>query len=265
MLSRLALLSALVMAASAAHAASSDWFHVEGGSIRVVTSGAPDSEGVLRGALEIMLKPGWKTYWRDPGSSGVPPTLEVTVGDEKAQVEIGFPAPSRFDDGYALWAGYGEPVSLALTLRLPPGARAPARIEASTFLGVCETICIPVQAELTLDPYRDTDEPDHAAAVAAAFAALPGPARDGFGARATGVGDDALLVEADLPDGVEAVDLFVAGTDALTLGVPEKVAGEDDASVFSVPVVSGDATKPAGLVYTLVTSAGAVTGELAAP
>src|SRR5690606_16478618 len=111
---------------AAAHAAASDWYHVEGGSVRVVTSGVPDENGVLRGALEIRLKRGWKTYWRDPGSSGVPPTLDVAVGDRTAPVEIGFPAPQRFDDGYAEWAGYDEPVALALSLHLPQGIAAPA-------------------------------------------------------------------------------------------------------------------------------------------
>lgn len=71
----------LLALAPGAHAASSEWHHVEGGSIRIVTSGAPDAQGILRGALEIRLKPGWKTYWLDPGSSGVPPTLDVTIGD----------------------------------------------------------------------------------------------------------------------------------------------------------------------------------------
>lgn len=249
--------------APGAHAASSDWHHVQGGSIRIVTSGVPDAEGTLRGALEIRLKPGWKTYWLDPGSSGVPPTLDVSIGDEAAAVEIGFPAPQRFDDGYALWAGYDGPVRLALTLRLPHDRPAPARVEANTFLGVCETICIPVQAELTFDPYEDTDDPEHRQSVEAAFAALPQPARDGFGAEAVEVKDDAILIEATLPDGQEAMDLFVAGTETLVLGVPERVAGTDDAPLFSVPVIDRREGGGGGeLRYTLLTRAGAVAGTL---
>ncbi|MGN6306080.1 MAG: protein-disulfide reductase DsbD domain-containing protein, partial [Mesorhizobium sp.] len=50
------LLSSLPAAAS-----SSAWFQSEGGKVRLVTTGAPDEAGRLQGALEIMLKPGWKT------------------------------------------------------------------------------------------------------------------------------------------------------------------------------------------------------------
>ena len=50
-----------------------------------------------------------------------------TAGDADAAVEIGFPPPGRFDDGYAPWAGYDRPVSLALTMALPQGATTPAR------------------------------------------------------------------------------------------------------------------------------------------
>lgn len=252
-------------AAAQAHATASDWHHVEGGAIRIVTAGAPDADGLLRGALEIRLAPGWKTYWLDPGESGVPPTLDIVAGAQDATVEMGFPAPRRFDDGYSLWTGYDEPVSLALTLKLPD-AKTPARLEANVFLGVCETICIPVQAQLTFDTQASATDPEHASVVAAAFAALPGPARRDFGAHATDVSDDAMLVEATLPQGARALDLFVAGTETLSLGMAERQAGDEGAAVFRVPVLGRAQQSPGeSVLYTLVTTAGAVTGELVLP
>ena len=95
--------------------------------------------------LEIDLKPGWKTYWRDPGDAGVPPTLDASASSNIASAELSFPAPHRFDDGFAIWAGYKEPVSLPVAFTLTD-ARQPATIDAKVFLGICETICIPVQA-----------------------------------------------------------------------------------------------------------------------
>src|SRR5690606_29169706 len=115
----------VALAGMPAHAGSSAWYHVEGGSIRLVTDSEADSDGLLRGALEIRLKPGWKTYWLDPGSSGVPPTLEATADGRAVAVEIDFPAPKRFDDGYGEWAGYDHSIALALTLRLPEGEEIP--------------------------------------------------------------------------------------------------------------------------------------------
>ena len=244
-------------------AASSDWHQVEGGAIRVVTSGAPDADGVLRGALEIRLEPGWKTYWRDPGSSGVPPSLDVEADGRPAAVEVAFPAPQRFDDGYSPWAGYDGTVSLALTFSLPPDA-ATARIKASAFLGLCETICVPVQAEMVLEPDARGNDPVDAAVVEAAFGALPPPAEEGFLARAVAVEDGAVVVEAVAPAGAEVVDLFVAGTDTLSLDTPRRIEG--DGAMFRVPFFGSPGKElPDDLAYTLVTSAGAVAGRLALP
>lgn len=263
-LSFLSFLCFSLLPAFAAQAASSDWHHVEGGAIRIVTSGAPDAAGHLRGALEIRLNPGWKTYWQDPGASGVPPTLEAKAGDRTAQVEIGFPAPSRFDDGYATWAGYDHAVALALTLTLPAGHLTPAELRTSIFLGLCETICIPVQATLTLDPRSQVDSPEHAAVVSHAFAALPEPARPDFSARLVEVGDDAVLVAAELPEGARAPDLFVAGTQSVTLDTPQKTR-DGSQILFRVPIAARTGAGGEELSYTLVTATGAVSGRMRLP
>lgn len=246
----------------AAQAASSEWHHVRGGSVRIVTSGLPDENGLMRGALQIDLKPGWKTYWLDPGSSGVPPQLAVHAGAEEVRAQIAFPAPQRFDDGYDQWAGYDKPVALALTLQLPADADVTAHFDASTFLGVCETICIPVQAELPFNPLDNAGNAEHRQIVASAFAALPGEASDDFFASAIEADENAILVEATLPAGSQAGDLFMAGSDTLMLGVPEPAGRSENGILFKVPVVHRTGNAPESLAYTLVTSGGAVSGRI---
>lgn len=244
------------------HAASSEWHHVEGGAIRIVTSGSPDSDGQVRGALEIKLDRGWKTYWRDPGESGVPPMIAILAGGKEAPVTIDYPAPKRFDDGYSVWAGYDKPVSLGLTFTLPDDVE-PSQVEADVFLGVCETICVPVQARLTLDPSANAHAGKDVSTVAATFAALPGPAREGFEARLADVSDGEIRVETTLPASVRPLDLFVAGTETLVLGMAEL----DEASgAFSIAVQDRDGKGgDKQLAYTLITSAGAVSGTLDLP
>lgn len=246
-----------------AHAASSDWLRVEGGAIRIVTSGTPDASGHLQGALEIHLDAGWKTYWRDPGASGVPPTLEVTAQGTPILVNIGFPAPERFDDGYANWAGYDQSVALPLSMALPDGA-LPEQLQADIFLGICETICIPVQASLTLDPYNNADEPEHADLVSQAFAALPQPATPDFLARVIEIDGDTIVIAAKAPEGTQILDLFVAGPQTLTLDTPHK-AESGSQTLFYLPMMASSATVGQELNYTLVTDAGAVSGRLHLP
>ena len=254
-------LALFLLSAATAHASSSEWHHADGASVRLVTSGMPDKQGKLRGALEIRLKPGWKTYWRDPGASGVPPTLEIAADQGVNGIELGFPAPQRFDDGYSVWAGYDHSVALAVTLAVD-GPEGPARFDASAFIGICETICVPVQASFSVDPATDAYNPEHAALAAAAFAALPGEAGPDFRAEIVEAGADGIVVEATLPKGSKTADLFVAGTEAITFGTPERL-GDDGSVRFNVPVIDRDETgAEAEAFYTLVTAAGAVAGKL---
>lgn len=258
---RMIFLAALIGAPSHVLAGASDWHRVAGASIRFVTEGAPDASGMLRGALEVALEPGWKTYWRDPGASGVPPALEVRVGDQAAKVTIDYPAPRRFDVGDAAWAGYDGPVSFALTLQLPAGSTG-SHVVADAFLGVCETICIPVQAELSVPL---TNETDHALTVARAFAALPAPADARFGLRLLTAAADDIVVEAVVPAGVEVLDLFVAGTEAVLLGTPHPKQADDGAVRFAVPVLRGTGEAGEQLAYTLGTTTGSISGVLELP
>jgi len=255
----------VVATAGTALASSSDWYEAEGGSIRLVTAGAADEQGVIQGAVEIQLKPGWKTYWLDPGDAGVPPTIDVSASRNVASAEMSFPAPRRFDDGLAKWAGYDWPVSFPVAFRLGD-AKAPAAIEAKIFLGVCETICVPVDATLKLDVASDPDNADDAAVVRAALAALPGPEQPDFGVTLIDGGKDDVLVEAAFAGEPDRVDFFLAGAEGYQFGPPERRM-DGERLLFSVPILDRPATMPAkgALHYTLVTSAGAVSGMLPFP
>jgi DsbC/DsbD-like thiol-disulfide interchange protein len=220
---------------------------------------------VVQGALEIQLKPGWKTYWLDPGDAGVPPTIDVSASRNVASAEMSFPAPRRFDDGFAKWAGYDWPVSFPVAFRLAD-PKAPATIEAKIFLGVCETICVPVDATLSLDTASDPDNADDAAIVQAALDALPGPEQPDFGVTLVDSGKDEVLVEAAFAGEPDQVDFFLAGAEGYQFGPPERRL-DGERLLFSVPILERPQKVPdtGGLRYTLVTSAGAVSGMLPYP
>ena len=259
-----ALAATLLLAASSpAFASSSDWLESEGGRVRIVTTGTPDASGKLAGALVIDLKPGWKTYWRDPGEAGVPPSVDVSATPGASLLDIGFPAPKRFDDGYSKWAGYKHPVTLPLTFDVKgePGA-----IQADIFLGVCETICIPVQGWLELDPASDPGSADDAETVKAAVEALPDAPMPDFGATVAGGDAESLTIAASVPDGSRDVELFLASGLGYTFDTPRRHE-ENGRLLFTVPILDRPASTPPGglLHYTLTTAAGAVAGILPAP
>jgi DsbC/DsbD-like thiol-disulfide interchange protein len=261
----IAALAAASVFAQPALASSSDWHGAQGGRVRLLTSGAPDEHGVLRGALEIDLEPGWKTYWLDPGDAGVPPSLDVSGSRNVATAEMQFPAPHRFDDGYAKWAGYKGPVTFAVNFKLADRS-GPTAIDAKVFLGICQTICVPLQARLHVDAASDPDNADDAATVQAAFDSLPGPEQPDFGVTLVGGSKDEVVVEAAYPGEPNAVDFFLAGSAGYLFGPPERrLNGEQ--LVFSVPILERPDKAPdsGGLPYTLVSAGGAVSGVLPYP
>lgn len=246
-------------------ASSSDWYDTDGASVRLVTTGKPDAAGHLSGMLDIVLKPGWKTYWQDPGDAGVPPQIDVGASTNVSAAEFSFPAPERHDDGDNIWAGYSMPVALPVTFTVP-SPNQPATIDASIFLGVCETICVPVQVRLALDPSSDADNADDAATVQAALDALPGPEQPDFGVTILSSDAETLVVQAAFPGDAATVDLFVAGIDGYLVGAPKKTE-QNGAVTFTIAIFDKPSEKPAGagLPYTLVTGAGAVSGRLPYP
>jgi DsbC/DsbD-like thiol-disulfide interchange protein len=243
-------------------ASSTPWINVEGGRVRLVTSGEPDAAGRLYGALDIQLAPGWKTYWRDPGASGVPPTIDVSTSRNIASAELDFPAPERHDRGNFSWAGYSQPVSLPVTFKFASPDK-PATVDATIFLGICETVCVPVKASLVLDPTSDPDNPAHVTLVASAHESVPAQAHPGFGIRMVGLEAGKLIVEATFPGDSEEADLFMAADNGYFFEEPQRLK-KDGRTFFTINATRPE-KKPSsgdGLHYTLVTGNDAVSGIL---
>src|SRR5690348_17144494 len=72
---------------------------------------------VLLGGVALQLQPGWKTYWRSPGDSGVPPRFDFSKSDNVEAVTVLWPAPLMFDDGAGGHSmGYHDKVVLPLRI-----------------------------------------------------------------------------------------------------------------------------------------------------
>lgn len=256
------LLAAPLAMAGGAHAASTGWQDTEGARLRLVVDDRPAPDGTLRGALEIALAPGWKTYWREPGDAGVPPRLTLDGSSNADGVSMHFPAPERFTDEWSTWAGYRGSMAIALEFATGDPAQ-PVLLKTSAFLGICEDICIPVQMSFMLEtnPDAPADEP----AVAAAFAALPAGAHDGFTVTQARLEGEVLVVEAEVPGNAAGADLFLAPADGWLLDVPERSGTEDGRATFHAKVLSspGHGALPV-TDYTLVNEGEAVSGRFTA-
>ena len=94
--------SLLSTVSSATNAADvSPWDNAVQSAARLIAAPARAEIGgrVFRAGVEIKLKPGWKTYWRYPGDSGVPPVFDFSKSQNVKTITVLFPAPMRFADG----------------------------------------------------------------------------------------------------------------------------------------------------------------------
>jgi len=247
-----------LMIATPAFASSSAWHETEGGRVRLITVGEPDANGRLKGLLDIQLDPGWKTYWREPGDAGVPPTLELTNG---GSTEIHYPAPEWHHDGTYDWAGYSSSVVLPVVLNLPETERA-GPLHATAFLGLCKTICIPLKADMSLDPAEDPYNPSDSLALVGAEAQLPEPASASFGVTNIQVDGEQAKFSITGYSGKDA-ELFLAGSDGFAFSRPKPIV-QNGVLYFTAKVTSHLKAKPksAAIFYTLKTPTRAASGAL---
>lgn len=104
----------------------------------------------VRAGIEIRLDPGWKTYWRYPGDTGVPPTFDFAGSQNVKSTAVDWPAPKRFSDGAGGFS-IGYVGDLILPLKVTPAdAAQPVTLHVRLNYAVCGKLCVPAKAMLQL-------------------------------------------------------------------------------------------------------------------
>jgi DsbC/DsbD-like thiol-disulfide interchange protein len=219
----------LLLAAPCEAADASPWDKGQQSAVRLIAASALESGSnpTFRAGIEIRLHKGWKTYWRYPGDSGVPPRFSFVRSENVKAVAIKWPAPHRFSDEGGQSIGYKEHVIFPLSVE-PVDARKPVTLRLDLDYAICEKLCVPAEAraELELAPERTI----HDATLAVAEARVP---------KRSAVGDTATFsikaVRRDSPGritvdvtaaGTADVDLFAEGPTAeWALPLPDTIAG----------------------------------------
>ncbi len=138
--------------------------------------------------LRITHQPGWHTYWKNPGDSGLPTELTWQLPAGLDPGEIAWPVPEKIRVDTLANYGYEGTVLLPVPLQVAPGFQPPLSAGASGDAGaaggtvtvrlhaswlVCKLECIPEEGNFTLQlPVRGSTAL-HAAAFDAALAAQP--------------------------------------------------------------------------------------------
>ncbi|WP_046113407.1 protein-disulfide reductase DsbD family protein [Aquincola tertiaricarbonis] len=218
---------------------------------------APD--GVQAGkpvwlGLKITHEPHWHTYWKNPGDSGLPTTLQWTLPTGLQAGEVAWPTPKKLPVGPLVNYGYEDTLLLPVPLTVPAGFAAPTvEVKLHAEWLVCKEVCIPQSGDFTLALPAQAATAANAADFDAAQRRMPAPLPQ---ARATAtLSDTALQLRiAGLPAAWQgrAVEFFPE-----TAGVVDNAARitaqwQGDAWQAAVPLSAQRSESPARMAAVLV-------------
>jgi DsbC/DsbD-like thiol-disulfide interchange protein len=216
--------------ATAAEGAASDWSNGYNSRVRLVggIDRAAGGRGLVAG-VEIETKPDWKTYWRNPGDAGVPPTFDWSGSENVAAVEVLYPAPRRFVDKAGTTIGYLGQVTFPVAVT-PKDPAQPVTLRLAIDYGVCKEICVPAQAELTLGVSPSATMPR---ALSDAVGRVPRPrGREAAGdpvieavAVELAATPPRIVLEARVPGGADSADAFLVGEDGAFVPLAVRAPG----------------------------------------
>ena len=259
---------ALPGASVAAPAGQTPWVKETYSAVRLVSgtvTGLRDDR-VIAG-VQIRLDPGWKTYWRSPGDSGVPPRFDWAGSKNLKSAEVLYPAPRRFADPSGTAIGYEDEVVFPVMVT-PEKPGEPVRLKLNIDYGLCKTLCIPNQASLDIElpPQIATGQGDDV--LLQRFVDLvPKPAEPdklpalgGIESKLDGAKPD-LTIEVNFSEGATGTDLFIEAADGTFVPVPKPLGPVQDGKQrfvvsFASPAEAA-AIRGKPLTLTLVSDEGA--------
>lgn len=201
---------------AAASPGESAWVSSTDSKVRLV-SGTPDIDGKasLIAGIQLRMDPGWKTYWRNPGDSGVPPSFNFKGSKNLKQAVLLYPAPHRIADANGTAIGYDDEVVFPVKIT-PEREGEPVELKLAFEYGLCKDLCIPneVNLELVLSPDEGRGD---AVLLENALALVPKEAAPGLLPSVENVTAELdapkpeMTIDAVFPKGARETDLFING------------------------------------------------------
>lgn len=206
----------------------SDWAGIPEAEVRLIAGTTAAGQEMI--ALEFVIRPGWKVYWRSPGDAGYPPVADWTNSEGVTPGAISWPLP----DTFAFWGlrTYGYANRLVLPVALDSRRRdRPTTIRVALSYATCADICVPVDASLSLElSPGDLPMNRHGVAIAAALAAtparMPGALLSARFSRTVNEDRGLLLLDLGPPSDVGSPAVIIEGS-------RDVVFGEDECHVAS--------------------------------
>jgi len=255
---RKSLLCALLLASPPALAAdASQWAIDIRSGARLIAASAAKGAATLQAGVEFRMDPGWHTYWRYPGDSGVPPRFDFDASENLAEAKVLYPAPHAFTDETGTSIGYLDHVIFPVQIA-PRDPAKPVRLKVTVNYAVCQKLCVPAEAHLDLMLGGASGFDDR---IKEAISKVPKPVtpqQAGMTARRVS-GGSKPAVEFEIAGGKDA-QVFVEGpTNEWALPIPKSGAAKGSYSFDLDGLPPGtDPKAPLDLTFTIVGKDGAI-------
>jgi thiol:disulfide interchange protein DsbD len=204
--------------------------------------------------LELTIRDGWHTYWRNPGDSGQATKLTWQLPPGFSSGDIVWTTPHRFDVPPLVNYGYGKKALHLIEITAPKDLKvgAPVTLAAKASWLVCSDVCIPedVQLQLNLPTTAQAGAIDakDAALFTEARSELPSTAPAATSARIQG---DQLIITlgrewgATLPQ-IKTLAFFPYAEGGIEYAAPQVLSRSADAVQLALKV--GYQPPPAGAI-----------------
>ena len=214
-----------------------DWARTDQSGFRLISErDGVKGLGSVRIGLQIKLAPGWKTYWRSPGDSGIPPRFDWTGSRNVKDAVVLWPLPDLFET-YGLFSwGYHDEVVFPIDIALAEPGK-PVDLKLSLQIGICENVCIPVTHEFALSLGPGSAELSSEAAVIQEFVRRVPRAIGAAGAvlrdvTAAADSDNVFTVTAQADQPFNAPEIIVEGKDGSYFELVSKKLSPDGLKAY---------------------------------
>ncbi len=141
-------------------------------------AGQTSKNKYIQGALQFVLSPGWKTYWRNPGPFGIRPIIDWSESRNVQNIEFFWPTPKIFNQYEIPVIGYEDILTIPIEIT-KISAKETAILKIHLEFGVCSDICVLKTAQINT-PLQLPVPVENIDLISKAFKTLPTNITDPF-------------------------------------------------------------------------------------
>ena len=130
-----------------------DWHKNINSEMRVIMSEFKNDNLYI--GFEIKLSDNTYTYWSNPGDSGIEPDIKINTNNA-INYEVQWPLPEMIKDQYGTNYGYYGNIVIPIKISLSD-TKENMDIYLSYNLGVCNSICIPIDGKIKISMLDSQD------------------------------------------------------------------------------------------------------------